>query len=243
MVPRVLPSSPEAALIMNLGHSLPICLCVVFPLRVFINHTWVTFACLTAYSPTWFFFFTPHCFASTSVWKPRVPRSCWWQVLCCPQSLPHQAAACHCHPSCRSASPESPGEDIPEVELLTHRALQPPAGLACANLFCRASARVHTGHLGGVWPSTFSRVLTVVTFQCSPNRFVVWWGLTLIFTPLISVHWRAVISPCFWISSLSEGRFLNSVPCYSCLPRCLLSCWVFCEEYFVLRKILNFVLV
>lgn len=56
MVPRVLPSSPEAALIMNLGHSLPICLCVVFPLRVFINHTWVTFACLTAYSPTWFFF-------------------------------------------------------------------------------------------------------------------------------------------------------------------------------------------
>lgn len=65
----------------------------------------------------------------------------------------------------------APGKDIPEVELLTHRALQPPAGLACANLFCSASARVHTGHLGGVWSSTFSRVLTIVTFQCSPKRF------------------------------------------------------------------------
>lgn len=97
------------------------------------------------------FFFTPYCFASTSVWKRGVARSCWWQVLCCPQSLPHQAVACHCHPSCKRPPLRAPGEDIPEVELLAHRALWLPAGLACANLFCRASARVHTGHLGGVW--------------------------------------------------------------------------------------------
>lgn len=75
------------------------------------------------------------------VWKPESLAHFDDDVLCHTRQ-----PACHCHPSW-VWPPGAPREGIPEVKVLTQKALKLPAGLACSNPFSRVCAGVHTGHL------------------------------------------------------------------------------------------------
>lgn len=151
-------------------------------------------------------FFLRHVVLQAHLCESTVPRPYWRQVLCCPQSRPHQMSGSPPLLSILPGSPESIREGIPEAEVLTHRALQPPAGLACANLFLSASAQVHTGRLGGVCFRTSSRSWLVSARQTD----LVCHGVSRLFcffplsSPITSV-------PCMHFSVfLSGGRVLKS---------------------------------
>lgn len=149
---------------MNLGHSLPICLCRAPSLSV--HKSYMGYICMLNGRLSDSFFFLPHIvlqahlYGSPEPFAPAdsecsaVPSLCYTRRA----SRLHQAGqppATAIHPA-KVPPLRARGETFQRCGIADSQRLQPPAGLACANLFCRASTRVHTGHLGGVWSSTFS---------------------------------------------------------------------------------------
>lgn len=189
MVPMVSPSSPEAALVLNLGHGLPICLCVMLPLCVYVHKSCrCTFACLTANSETQFL--NPCGFPSKSVRKHGVPRSFWWR-----RGLLSVPSPCHYHPSW--CLPRSSRGRYSRGGSADSQTAQLPAGLACASLYSKACRVLHSTAEESGPPHSHPSSLWL-DFSISPNR---WWGLTLIFSLSSRVTSMPCTSLCFWISS------------------------------------------
>lgn len=146
---------------------------------MFINHTGVTFACLTATLKL--NFLTPCSFPSTSVWKHGVSRSFWWR--CGLLSVP---SPCHCHPSwCLPRS--SRGRYSREGTADSQRA-QLPAGLACASLYSRARRVLHSTSEESGPPHSHTSALRL-DFSIFTKQVV---GSHTYFLPVILGHQHAV---------------------------------------------------
>lgn len=201
----VSPSSPEEGLVLNLGHGLPICLCVALPLCVYVHKSYRCYICMLK-SKLWNSVFWPHVvFQAHPCSNMEFLAPFDGDVVCYLSPVPAIAI----HPGCLPRS--SRGRYSRGGAAESQRA-QLPAGLACANLYSRACRVLRSTSEGSGPPHSHPSSLRL-HFSISPNR---WWSLTLIFSfssrvtsmPCTSVYflissWERIFKFCLILWTLS----------------------------------------
>lgn len=173
----VSPSSPEADLILNLGHGLPICLCVALPLCVYVHKSYRYYICMLN-SKLWSSIFWPHVvFRAHPCGSMEFLARFDGDVVCCLYPSP-----CHCHPSW--CLPRSSRGRYSRGGTADSQRAQLPAGLACASLNSRACRVLHSTSEGSGPPHSHTSSLRL-DFSIFTKQVV---GSHTYFPPLILGH-------------------------------------------------------